>query len=161
MRPALISEVMRLKDYVMVDNIILLVEDNPDDETLTLRALRKNHIGNKVIVVRDGAEALDFLFCTGLYADRDPNKMPEIILLDLRLPKLGGLEVLQRIRGKERTRLLPVVILTSSDRDQDLVEGFKFGANAYIPKPVNFTHLIEAVHQLGLHLMVLSEVPHF
>ena len=161
MRPALISEVMRLKDYVMVDNIILLVEDNPDDEILTLRALRKNHIGNKVIVVRDGAEALDFLFCTGLYADRDPNKMPEIILLDLRLPKLGGLEVLQRIRRKEQTRLLPVVILTSSDRDQDLVEGFKFGANAYIPKPVNFTHLIEAVHQLDLHLMVLSEVPHF
>src|SRR5215213_2536964 len=143
----------------MEDNIILLVEDNPDDETLTLRALRKNHIGNKVIVVRDGAEALDFLFCTGVYANRDPNDLPEIILLDLRLPKLGGLEVLQRIRRKEQTRLLPVVILTSSDRDQDLVEGFQFGANAFIRKPVNFTQLIEAVRQLGLHLMVLNEVP--
>ena len=143
----------------MVDNIILLVEDNPDDEVLTLRALRKNHIGNKVIVVRDGAEALDFLFCTGVYAGRDPNNMPEIILLDLRLPKVGGLEVLQRIREKERTRLLPVVIMTASGRDQDMIEGFQLGANAYIPKPVNFTQLIEAVRQLGLHLLVLNEVP--
>src|SRR5919109_1827310 len=98
----------------MVENIILLVEDNPDDEMLTLRALRKSNIWNKVIVVRDGVEALDFLFCTGVYADRDPNNMPEMILLDLRLPKVSGLEVLQRIRAQERTRLLPVVILTSS-----------------------------------------------
>ena len=143
----------------MVDNIILLVEDNPDDEVLTLRALRKNHIGNKVIVVRDGAEALDFLFCTGVYAGRDPNNMPEIILLDLRLPKVGGLEVLQRIREKERTRLLPVVIMTASGRDQDMIDGFQLGANAYISKPVNFTQLIEAVRQLGLHLLVLNEVP--
>lgn len=144
----------------MVVNFILLVEDNPDDETLTLRALRKNHIENKVIVVRDGVEALDFLFCTGVYADRDPNHLPEIILLDLRLPKLSGLEVLRRIRAKERTRLLPVVILRSSNADQDLIEGFQFGANAYIRKPVDFTQLIEAVHQLGLHLLVLNQVPH-
>ena len=143
----------------MTDNMILLVEDNPDDETLTLRALRKNNIGNKAVVVRDGVEALDFLFCTGAYSDRDPSHMPELILLDLRLPKLGGLEVLRRIRAQERTRLLPVVILTSSDNDQDLVEGFEFGAKAYIHKPVDFAQLIQAVRELGLHLMVMNEVP--
>src|SRR6266542_2402119 len=106
----------------MGEKVILLVEDNPDDEALTLRALRKNNIGNEVIVVRDGTEALDFLFCTGVYADRDPNNMPEVTLLDLRLPKVDGLEVLRRIRADERTRLLPVVILTSSNADRDMVD---------------------------------------
>jgi two-component system response regulator len=142
----------------MVENIILLVEDNPDDEMLTLRALRKSNIWNKVIVVRDGVEALDFLFCTGVYADRDPNNMPEMILLDLRLPKVSGLEVLQRIRAQERTRLLPVVILTSSSADKDIVDGYQYGANSYIRKPVDFTQLIEAVRQLGLHLLVVNEI---
>jgi two-component system, response regulator len=145
----------------MADKIILLVEDNPDDETFTLRALRKNNIGNKVIVARDGVEALDFLFCTGIYSDRDPNNQPELVLLDLRLPKVDGLEVLRRIRADERTSLLPVVILTSSNADRDLVAGYTYGANAYIRKPVDFIQLIEAVRQLGLYLLVLHEVPEF
>ena len=143
----------------MTEKIILLVEDNPDDEMLTLRGLRKNHIGNKVIVVRDGREALDFLFCTGAYNDRDPNHLPEIVLLDLRLPKVDGLEVLCRIRTDNRTSQLPVVILTSSNADQDLVAGYAYGANAYIRKPVDFIQLIEAVRQLDLSLLVLNEVP--
>ena len=143
----------------MADNIILLVEDNPDDEALALHALRKDNIGNKVIVVRDGAEALDFLFCTGTYADRDPNNMPQVILLDLRLPKVDGLEVLRRIRADERTSLLPVVILTSSNTDRDLVAGYAYGANAFMRKPVDFIQLIEAVRQLGLYLLVVNEVP--
>jgi two-component system, response regulator len=144
----------------MADNIILLVEDNPDDEVLTLRALRKNNIGNKVIVVWDGVEALDFLFCRGNYADRDPNNLPELVLLDLRLPKIGGLEVLRRIRANERTHLLPVVVLTSSTADQDMVDSYHYGVNAYMRKPVDFIQLIEAVRQLGLHLLVLNEIPH-
>lgn len=143
----------------MTEKIILLVEDNPDDEMLTLRGLRKNHIGNKVIVVRDGVEALDFLFCTGNYADRDPNHLPEIVLLDLRLPMLDGLEVLRRIRAEDRTSLLPVVILTSSNADQDMVDSYHYGVNAYIRKPVDFTQLIEAVNQLGLSLLVLNAAP--
>ena len=143
----------------MAENIILLVEDNPDDQALTLRALRKNNIGNEVIVVEDGAEALEFLFCTGTYAERDPNHMPEIILLDLKLPKVDGLEVLRRIRANDRTQLLPVVILTSSSADRDLVAGYAYGANAYIHKPVDFMRLVEAVRQLGLSLLVLNEAP--
>jgi len=145
----------------MTEKIILLVEDNLDDETLTLRGLRKNNIGNRVIVVRDGVEALDFLFCTGAYADRDPNNLPEVVLLDLRLPKVDGLEVLRRIRADDRTSLLPVVILTSSNADRDLVAGYAYGANSYIRKPVDFIQLIEAVHQLGLYLLVLNKVPQF
>jgi two-component system response regulator len=141
----------------MADKIILLVEDNPDDEMLTLRALQKNNLGNKVIVVRDGAEAMDFLFYTGTYVDRDPNDIPEIILLDLRLPKVDGLEVLRRIRADERTRLLPVVILTSSKADQDLVTGYQYGVNAFIRKPVDFSQLVKAVRELGLYLLLLKE----
>ena len=147
--------------YGMTEKIILLVEDNLDDETLTLRGLRKNNIGNRVIVVRDGVEALDFLFCTGAYADRDPNNLPEVVLLDLRLPKVDGLEVLRRVRADDRTRLLPVIILTSSDADRDLVAGYAYGANSYIRKPVDFIQLIEAVRQLGLSLLVLNEVHQF
>jgi two-component system response regulator len=155
-----VSEVTGLKDYGMADNIILLVEDNADDEALTLRALRKDNIGNKVVVVRDGVEALDFLFCTGDYADRDPNNLPEVVLMDLRLPKVDGLELLRLIRAVKRTSLLPVVILTSSNADQDLVAGYEYGANSYIRKPVDFTQLIQAIRQLGLHLLVLNEAPH-
>ena len=143
----------------MEDKMILLVEDNPDDEALTLRALKKNHIGNEVFIVRDGAEALDFLFCTGAYAERDPHNMPHMILLDLKLPKVDGLEVLRRIRADERTRLLAVVILTSSNEEQDLLEGYKKGANSYIRKPVDFNQFAEAIRQLGLYWLVLNEPP--
>src|SRR5436309_12435883 len=122
----------------MADRIILLVEDSPDDVALTLRALKRNNIGNKVVVVQDGAEALDFLFCTGDYADRDPHNMPELVLLDLRLPKVDGLEVLRHIREAERTRLLSVVVLTSSNADKDFVESHHYGVNAYMRKPVDF-----------------------
>jgi CheY-like chemotaxis protein len=139
--------------------MILVVEDNPDDEALTLRALKKNNIGNQVFVVRDGAEALDFLFCTGAYAERDPHDMPQIILLDLKLPKVDGLEVLRRLRADERTRLLPIVILTSSNEEQDLIEGYKNGANSYIRKPVDFNQFVEAVRQLSLYWLVLNEPP--
>jgi two-component system, response regulator len=159
LRRALVSEVTGSKGEKMADNIILLVEDNPDDEALALRALRKDNIGNKIIVVRDGAEALDFLFCTGAYADRDPNNLPEIVLLDLRLPKVDGLEVLRRIRADQGTSLLPVVVLTASTADRDLVAGYAYGANSYIRKPVDFIQLIEAVRQLGLYLLVVNEVP--
>jgi len=141
------------------NNMILLVEDNPDDEELTLRALRKNNIGNNLVVARDGAEALDFLFCTGQYADRDPHDLPQVILLDLKLPKVDGLEVLSRIRSEERTHLLPVVILTSSREEQDLIKGYKLGANSYVRKPVDFNRFIEAVRQLGLYWLVLNELP--
>ena len=143
----------------MEDKMILLVEDNPDDEALTLRALKKSHIGNEIFVVRDGAEALDFLFCTGAYADRDNREMPHMILLDLKLPKVDGLEVLRRIRADERTRLLAVVILTSSNEEQDLLEGYKKGANSYIRKPVDFNHFADAIRQLGLYWLVLNEPP--
>jgi two-component system response regulator len=159
LRRALVSEVAGSKDEKMADNIILLVEDNPDDEALALRALTKDNIGNKVIVVRDGAEALDFLFCTGAYADRDPNNLPAIVLLDLRLPKVDGLEVLRRIRADQRTSLLPVVVLTASNTDRDLVAGYAYGANVFMRKPVDFIQLIEAVGQLGLYLLLVNEVP--
>jgi two-component system response regulator len=143
----------------MDEKMILLVEDNPDDEALTLRALRKHNIGNKVFVVRDGAEALDFLFCTGAYADRDPNDMPQVTLLDLKLPKVDGLEVLRRLRADNRTRLLPIVILTSSNEERDLIEGYKNGANSYVRKPIDFNEFLEAVRQLGLYWLVLNQAP--
>ncbi len=143
----------------MNDKMILLVEDNPDDEALTIRALKKNNIGNKVVVAHDGAEALDFLFCTGAYAERDPKNMPQVILLDLKLPKVDGLEVLRRIRADPRTSLLPVVILTSSKEERDMVEGYKNGANSYVRKPVDFNQFVEAARQLGLYWLVLNEVP--
>ena len=143
----------------MEDRIILIVEDNPDDEALTIRALKKNNIGNRVVVVRDGVEALDFLFCTGAYASRDPNDMPQVTLLDLKLPKVDGLEVLKRIRADERTRLLPVVILTSSQEEQDLIGSYEYGANSFMRKPVDFDQFADSVHQLGLYWLVLNEIP--
>ncbi|GAB4512463.1 MAG: response regulator [Sulfuricaulis sp.] len=138
---------------------ILLVEDNPDDEELTLRALRQNNIMNKVDVVRDGAEAVDYLFCQGAYKSRDPSQIPSIVMLDLKLPKIDGLEVLRRIRADQRTRLIPVVILTSSKEEQDLTNGYSFGANSYIRKPVDFKQFVNAVGQIGLYWLVLNEPP--
>jgi len=138
---------------------ILLVEDDPDDEALTVHALKKNKIGNKIFVVRDGAEALDFLFCTNKYADRDPHERPQLILLDIKLPKLNGLEVLRRLRADKRTNLLPVIILTSSKEEQDLVEAYKSGANSYVRKPVDFTQFSESVRELGMYWLVLNEAP--
>jgi len=143
----------------MDNKVILLVEDNPDDETLTLRALKKNNIMNEVVIARDGVEALDYLFSTGKYAGGDLSKKLAVILLDLKLPKIDGMEVLRRIRGDEQTKLLPVVILTSSREEQDLINGYKFGANSYIRKPVDFEKFAEAVNQLGLYWLVLNEVP--
>jgi len=143
----------------MEEKMILLVEDNENDEALTLRALTKNSIGNRVVVVRDGAEALDFLFFTDTYADRDPHDQPQLILLDLKLPKVDGLEVLRRVRMDERTSLLPVVILTSSIEESDLVEGYRNGANSYIRKPVDFNQFAETIRQLGLYWLVLNEPP--
>ena len=138
---------------------ILLVEDNPDDEALTLRALKSSNIANKVVVVRDGVEALDYLFATGTYVGRDTRDMPEITLLDLKLPKVDGLEVLKRLRADERTRLLPVVILTSSTEEQDLIRSYSLGANSYIAKPVDFLQFTEAVKQLGLYWLLLNKSP--
>ncbi len=143
----------------MRKKIILLVEDNPDDELLAIRALEKNNIMNEVVVARDGAEALDYLFGTGAYAGRDMSVMPQIILLDLKLPKIDGLEVLRRLRNDERTKLLPVVVLTSSKEDRDLTESYSLGANSYIRKPVNFAQFTEAIRQLGLYWLVLNESP--
>lgn len=140
--------------------MILLVEDNPDDEALTMRAFKKNNIGNEIVVAHDGVEALDFLFATGMYADRDPNLRPQLILLDLKLPRIDGLEVLRRLRANELTKLLPVVILTSSKEEQDLVTGYSLGANSYVRKPVDFTQFTEAVRQLGLYWLVLNESAH-
>lgn len=139
--------------------VILLVEDNPDDEALTHRALKKNNIGNEVVVARDGAEALDYLFGTGVYEGRDLSTMPQVVLLDLKLPKIDGLDVLRRMRADERTKLLPVVVLTSSGEQQDLVDSYGYGANSYIRKPVDFAQFIEAVRQLGLYWLVLNETP--
>ena len=143
----------------MSGKIILLVEDNPDDEALTLRALKKNNILNEVIVARDGAEAMDYLFGIGKYAGRDLSNMPQVILLDLKLPKIDGMEVLRRIRADERTELLPVVILTSSKEERDLINGYKLGANSYIRKPVDFDQFREAVKQLKLYWLVINEPP--
>jgi two-component system response regulator len=143
----------------MRKKIILLVEDNPDDELLAIRALEKNNIMNEVVVARDGAEALDYLFGAGAYIGRDMSVMPQIILLDLKLPKIDGLEVLRRLRNNERTKLLPVVVLTSSREERDLTESYSLGANSYIRKPVNFAQFTEAIRQLGLYWLVLNESP--
>jgi len=143
----------------MSKKIILLVEDNPDDELLAIRALKKNNISNEVVVARDGVEALDYLFGTGAHAGRDMSEMPQIILLDLKLPKIDGFEVLRRLRSNERTKLLPVVVLTSSREEQDLTESYSLGANSYIRKPVNFAQFTEAIRQLGLYWLVLNESP--
>jgi len=141
----------------MVDKVILLVEDNADDELLTLRALKKNNIRNEVIVARDGSEALDYLFATGVHSGRDLSVMPQIILLDLKLPKVDGFEVLNRVRASEITKLLPVVILTTSNEDQDRIRGYDLGANSFVRKPVEFEKFIEAVRQLGLYWLILNE----
>lgn len=141
----------------MNETIILLVEDNPDDEALTLRALRKNNITNEVVVARDGAEALDFLFGTGKQAGRAIT--PQVTLLDLKLPKIDGLEVLRRMRADARTKLLPVVILTSSNEERDRLQGYDIGANSYVRKPVDFVQFTEAVRQLGLYWLLLNERP--
>jgi two-component system response regulator len=141
----------------MSEKVILLVEDNADDEALMIRAFRKNNLSNQIVVARDGAEALDYLFRTGSFGDRDPEAMPELVLLDLKLPKVDGLEVLRRLRSDPRTELLPVVILTSSKEEQDIVQGYRLGANSYVCKPVNFDRFVEATRQLGLYWLLLNE----
>jgi CheY-like chemotaxis protein len=141
----------------MHEKIILLVEDNADDEILALRAFQKNNILNRVVVAHDGVEALDFLFGTGAYAGRDPNVHPQVILLDLKLPKVDGLEVLRQLRGDPRTRRIPVVVLTSSNEERDLVVSYELGVNSFIRKPVDFDQFVEAVRQLHLYWMLLNE----
>jgi two-component system response regulator len=141
----------------MINKVILLVEDNPDDEALTVRALKKSNIANEVVVAHDGAEALHYLFGEGPHAGRDLTQMPQVVLLDLNLPKLDGLGVLRRIRSDPRTRLLPVVILTSSNEEQDRVNGYGLGANSYVRKPVDFDAFVTAAAQLGLYWLVLNE----
>jgi len=143
----------------MSGEVILLVEDNPDDEALTIRALQRNDITNEVFVARDGVEALDYVFATGSHSGRDVNDLPKLVLLDLKLPRTDGLEVLRRIRADDRTKRLPVVVLTSSKEDQDLIDSYNLGANSYIQKPVDFTQFTEAVRQLGRYWLVLNEPP--
>ena len=139
--------------------VILLVEDNPDDELLTIRAIKKNKIADEITVAHDGAEAIDYIFATGMYEGRDVSKNPQVILLDLNLPKIHGLEVLRRIRNNEKTRCLPVVILTSSTEEEDLIKSYSLGANSYICKPTDFTQFVEAVQQLGTYWLGLNESP--
>ena len=142
----------------MSQKTILLVEDNADDEELTIRALKKNNVTNNLVVARDGVEALDFLFGTGAYTGRDTALLPGLVLLDLKLPKIDGLEVLRRIRADPRTRRMPVTVLTSSREEQDLIKSYNLGANSYIRKPVEFDQFTEAVRQLGLYWLILNEV---
>ena len=142
----------------MENKVILLVEDNPRDEALTLRALKKSNIANEVVVARDGVEALDYLFGTGAHAGRETDVMPQLVLLDLKLPRVDGLQVLQRIRADERTRRLPVVIFTSSNEEEDLITSYNLGANSYVRKPVDFEQFLEATRQLGLYWLVLNQV---
>jgi two-component system response regulator len=139
--------------------VILLVEDNADDEALARRALEKNRIANDLVVVRDGAEALDFLFAEGAYAERDSNVHPQLILLDLKIPKIDGLEVLRRIRADERTKLIPVVVLTTSDEERDRVQSYTYHANSFVRKPVDFAQFTEAIRQIGMYWLVLNEPP--
>jgi two-component system response regulator len=141
----------------MDSKVILLVEDNADDEKLTLRALKKNNIRNEIVVARNGVEALEYLLGTGAHAGRDLSSMPQVVLLDLKLPKLDGLEVLRRLRANEKTKLLPVVILTSSNEEQDRIDGYGLGANSYVRKPVDFDQFTEAARQLGLYWLILNE----
>lgn len=143
----------------MDNKIILLVEDTADDVELTLRSLKKNNIFNEVVVARDGAEALDYLFTTGAYAGRGPNIEPAVVLLDLKLPKIDGLEVLRRLRADERTKYLPVVVVTSSKEELDMVSSYELGANSYVRKPVDFVQFSEAVRQLGMYWLLLNEPP--
>ena len=143
----------------MEEKIILLVEDNADDEELTIRTLQKNHLKNKIVVVRDGVEALDYLFGTGEYKNRDLSVSPVLIMLDIKLPKLNGLEVLKKIKADPRTKFIPVVILTSSDEEKDLVESYQLGANSYVRKPVDFAEFQNSVRQLALYWVLLNETP--
>jgi CheY-like chemotaxis protein len=143
----------------MSERTILVVEDNPDDEEFTLRALQRAHVSNEVVVVRDGLEAIEYLFGEGAHAGRDPSSMPAVILLDLKLPKLGGIEVLQRVRSDPRTRLTPVVILTSSSEDEDMLNSYMSGANSYVRKPVEFAAFASAVASLGAYWLLLNETP--
>jgi two-component system response regulator len=143
----------------MNEKTILLVEDNPDDERLTLRAFKKSNILNDVVVARDGVEALDYLFATGAHAGRDANSLPQVMLLDLNLPRLGGLDVIKRVRADERTKLLPIVVLTSSKQDEDIVRSYTLGANSFVRKPVEFDEFAQAVKTLGLFWLILNEVP--
>jgi two-component system response regulator len=143
----------------MMEKTIMLVEDNPDDEELTLRALRKASIANDVFVARDGREALDFLFGTGQHAGREPLTMPAVVLLDLKLPKLDGIDVLQRMRADPRTRLVPVVVLTSSSEDEDMLRSYQSGANSYVRKPIEFSEFAHAVTQLGMYWMLINQTP--
>ena len=138
---------------------ILLVEDNPQDVELTLRALKKHNLANKVHVAKDGAEALDYLFASGAYEGRDTGKTPKVILLDLKLPKVDGLEVLRKVKAVERTKTIPIVVLTSSREEKDMVESYKLGVNSYIVKPVDFNKFVDAVGDLGLYWLLLNEVP--
>jgi two-component system, response regulator len=141
------------------NNIILLVEDNPDDVELTLRAFRKSKILNEIVVVTDGVEALDYVFATGAHAGRDTKATPEVILLDLKLPKMGGLEVLRRLRADERTRRIPVVVLTSSNEERDILSSYDLGANSFVRKPVDFAQFVDAAQHLGLYWLVMNEAP--
>jgi CheY-like chemotaxis protein len=143
----------------MTDRYILLVEDNPDDEELTLLSLRKNNLGHEIIVVRDGVEAIEFLFGTGQYTGRDLSRSPTVVLLDLKLPKLDGLGVLKRLRADERTRMLPVVVLTSSSQDADVLASYNLGANSYVRKPVEFGSFVEAISTLGMYWVTLNRPP--
>lgn len=144
----------------MKSKVILLVEDNPRDEALTLRALKKNNICNDVVVARDGVEALDYLFGTGTYAERETPEVPQLVLLDLKMPKVDGLEVLKRVRADERTKRLPVVVFTSSSEEEDMIKSYDLGANSYVRKPVEFEQFLDATRQLGLYWLVLNELPH-
>lgn len=141
----------------MAEGVILLVEDNPDDVELTLRGLRQGYIANEVIVARDGVEALDYLWCRGQWSERDVEETPAVVLLDIQLPKVDGLEVLEQIRSDARTRRLPVVMLTSSNEERDLIESYELGANSFVRKPVDFKQFAEAVKQLGLYWLVINE----
>ena len=144
----------------MTHKNLLLVEDNPDDEALTIRALKKYNLANAIVVARDGQEALDYLFAEGRFAERDPKEQPQVVLLDLKLPKVDGLEVLERMRKDSRTRHVPVVVLTSSNEQTDLIRSYDLGANSYVRKPVDFEQFLEAARQLGLYWLVLNEVPY-
>lgn len=141
------------------NGIILLVEDNPADAELTLRAFQKSKLANEIVVVQDGQEALDYLFAAGKHAGRDSTVIPEVVLLDLKLPKLDGLDVLRQMRADERTKRLPVVILTSSNEEKDVLRSYELGANSFVRKPVDFTQFLDAARQLGLYWLVLNEPP--
>jgi two-component system response regulator len=144
----------------MTQKTLLLVEDNPDDEALTLRALRRHNLANEIVVARDGQEALDYLFGEGEYSGRDSRELPQVILLDLKLPKLDGLQVLEQMRANPLTSRVPVVVLTSSNAEQDMLRSYDLGANSYVRKPVDFEQFLEAARQLGLYWLVLNEVPY-